>query len=67
MARFMNLDVVSDSDSEDDSDGNGSSGDESSDAEDDTRPAYHTSERVRTEAGKAARRRYVNTFFPRRQ
>ena len=53
-ARFLKLDVPDEPEDDDDSD----------DSEDEGRPEnYGISERVRTQAGMAARHAYVQTFF----
>ena len=65
-ARYMNLDVPSDSQSEDEDEENGDDSDSDDSAH--NRPAnYQLSERVRAEAGKAARQRYIHSFFPPRR
>ena len=58
-ARSLNLEVPSDSDSDSDSDADSDGG-----SNDDHRPAnYQHSERIRVNAGKAARQRLVDNFF----
>lgn len=65
-ARYMNLEVPSDSESEDDGedDDDAEDGNSESDDSDDDQPVnYHLSEHVWLDAGKAARQRYVHDFF----